>query len=46
MRDDLTFILVERIEQVLPAAFNPDSEYGPVGGGSVSVGTADAAKDV
>lgn len=25
VRDDLTFILVDRIEEVLPAAFNPDS---------------------
>jgi ATP-dependent Lon protease len=24
MRDELTFILVERIEEVLPAAFNHD----------------------
>ncbi len=46
VRDQLVFILTERIEEVLPAAFNPDSEYGPAGGGSVPVEAADAAKDV
>jgi hypothetical protein len=25
VRDDLTFVLVERIEEVLPAAFNHDA---------------------
>src|SRR5574337_263899 len=34
VRDKLTFILAERIEEVLPAAFNPDSEYGPTGSGN------------
>ena len=46
VRDHLTFILAERIEEVLPAAFNSDSEYGPAGSGSVPVGAVDAAKDV
>ncbi|MBX3326891.1 MAG: hypothetical protein KF682_13405, partial [Nitrospira sp.] len=26
VRDELTFILAERIEEVLPAAFNPDPQ--------------------
>ncbi|MDR4469261.1 MAG: endopeptidase La [Nitrospira sp.] len=34
VRDELTFILAERIEDVLPAAFNPDSHYASVGSGS------------
>jgi ATP-dependent Lon protease len=46
VRDQLTFILAERIEEVLPAAFNPDSEYGPTGSGNEPMETADAAKDV
>ncbi|MBK9308409.1 MAG: endopeptidase La [Nitrospira sp.] len=33
VRDELTFILAERIEEVLPAAFNPDSHYASVGSG-------------
>jgi ATP-dependent Lon protease len=31
VRDELTFILVERIEDVLPAAFNPNGHYGAAG---------------
>ncbi|GKS63551.1 Lon protease [Nitrospira sp.] len=34
VRDEMTFILAERIEDVLPAAFNPDSHYASVGSGS------------
>ncbi|MBX3335528.1 MAG: endopeptidase La [Nitrospira sp.] len=34
VRDELTFILAERIEDVLPAAFNPDSHYASVGSSS------------
>ncbi len=34
VRDELTFILAERIEDVLPAAFNPDSHYASVSSGS------------
>ncbi len=31
VRDELTFVLAERIEDVLPAAFNPDSQYASAG---------------
>ncbi len=34
VRDELTFIMTERIEDVLPAAFNPDSHYASVGNGN------------
>jgi ATP-dependent Lon protease len=43
VRDELTFILVERIEDVLPAAFNPDGHYGPAVGGSEPVTASSAA---
>ncbi|HEX6726263.1 MAG TPA: endopeptidase La [Nitrospira sp.] len=46
VRDHLTFVLAERIEEVLPAAFNPDSAYGQAGSGSEPLEAADAAKDV
>jgi ATP-dependent Lon protease len=39
VRDDLMFILVERIEEVLPAAFNPDQ----VGSDERSAPATDAA---
>jgi ATP-dependent Lon protease len=43
VRDELTFILAERIEEVLPAAFNPDSHDAPAGG--EPVGATSTTKD-
>ena len=43
VREELTFILAERIEEVLPAAFNPDSHNASAG--SEPVGTAGTTKD-
>ncbi|NGZ96383.1 MAG: endopeptidase La [Nitrospira sp. WS110] len=40
VRDELTFVLAERIEDVLLAAFNPDSHYATVGHGSDPVRTS------
>jgi len=40
VRDELTFILAERIEDVLPAAFNPDSHYASVSSGSAPLTTS------
>ncbi|NGZ04036.1 MAG: endopeptidase La, partial [Nitrospira sp. WS238] len=40
VRDEMTFILAERIEEVLPAAFNPDSHYASVGSGSAPLTTS------
>lgn len=40
VRDELTFILAERIEDVLPAAFNPDSPTASAGSGSEPIETA------
>lgn len=37
VRDELTFILAERIEDVLPAAFNPDSHYASFASGGEPV---------
>lgn len=43
VRDELTFILAERIEDVLLAAFNPDSQYASVvnSGASVTISDTD-----
>jgi ATP-dependent Lon protease len=43
VRDELTFILAERIEDVLLAAFNPDSQYASVvnSGASVTISATD-----
>ena len=43
VRDELTFVLVERIEEVLPAAFNPDLDDASSGNSSeaVQAGTAE-----
>ncbi len=40
VRDQLTFILAERIEEVLPAAFNPDPHCAPTPGGNQPVETS------
>lgn len=40
VRDELTFILAERIEEVLPAAFNPDSQDLSAGSSSEAVTTS------
>ncbi|MGC4096965.1 MAG: endopeptidase La [Nitrospira sp.] len=45
VREELTFILTERIEEVLPAAFNPDTPYAAAGSGSEPVGAASPAAD-
>lgn len=45
VREELTFILTERIEEVLPAAFNPDTQYAAAGSGSEPVETASPVKD-
>jgi ATP-dependent Lon protease len=37
VRDELTLVLVERIEEVLPAAFNPDSHNTSSGHSSEAV---------
>jgi ATP-dependent Lon protease len=43
VRDELTFILVERVEEVLPAAFNPDAHDASTG--SEPVGAAGTTND-
>ena len=43
VRDELTFILAERIEEVLPAAFNLDSHHAPAG--SEPVGAVSTTED-
>lgn len=43
VRDELTFILAERIEEVLPAAFNLDSHNAPTG--SEPVGAVSTTED-
>ncbi|MGE3977908.1 MAG: S16 family serine protease, partial [Nitrospira sp.] len=45
VRDQLTFILTERIEEVLPAAFNLDSHDGPTGSGSEAMTASSTAGD-
>ncbi|UVT16461.1 MAG: endopeptidase La [Nitrospira sp.] len=40
VRDELTFILAERIEDVLPAAFNPDPQDGAAGDEPVTTSSA------
>jgi ATP-dependent Lon protease len=45
VRDELTFILTERIEEVLPAAFNPDSHDVSGGNGSEPVEAANTTED-
>jgi ATP-dependent Lon protease len=40
VRDELTFILAERIEDVLPAAFNPDPQDGAAGHEPVTTSSA------
>ena len=45
VRDELTFILAERIEEVLPAAFNPDPHDISAGNGSEPVVASSPAGD-
>jgi ATP-dependent Lon protease len=45
VRDELTFILTERIEEVLPAAFNPDPHDGPTNSGSEAMTASRTAGD-
>jgi ATP-dependent Lon protease len=45
VRDELTFILTERIEEVLPAAFNPDSHDVSGGNGSEPIEAANTTED-
>ena len=45
VRDELTFILAERIEEVLPAAFNPDPHDTSAGNGSEPVVASSPAGD-
>ena len=45
VRDELTFILAERIEEVLPAAFNPDPQNISAGSGSEPVVASSPAGD-
>ena len=46
VRDELTFILVERIEEVLPAAFNPDTHGVVTPGNDASVDTSSQTENV
>jgi ATP-dependent Lon protease len=45
VRDELTFILAERVEEVLPAAFNPDSHDASSSSGSEPVTASSTDKD-
>jgi ATP-dependent Lon protease len=45
VRDELTFILAERVEEVLPAAFNPDSHDASSSSGSEPVRASSTDKD-
>ncbi len=45
VRDELTFILAERVEEVLPAAFNPDSHDASSSSGSEPVTASNTDKD-
>jgi ATP-dependent Lon protease len=45
VRDELTFILAERVEEVLPAAFNPDSHDASSSRGSEPVTASSTDKD-
>lgn len=45
VRDELTFILAERVEEVLPAAFNPDSHDASSRSGSELVTASSTDKD-
>ncbi len=46
VRDELTFILTERIEEVLPAAFNLDSHAVPIPGGTQSVAASSTTDNI